>query len=105
MEISLPHHLPNADFLAAHPLIIAANRGPVEFTRQEDGSFTHRRGSGGVVTAMQALGRYVDPIWGASARRAGDRQRAHVAGSEPVVVEDEGQPPLRIHFAPVPQEA
>jgi trehalose 6-phosphate synthase len=58
---------PNAALLAAHPLIIAANRGPVEFTRHEDGSFSHKRGSGGVVTAMSALGRYVDPIWVASA--------------------------------------
>ncbi len=104
MEIAPSPRLPNAAFLADHPLIIAANRGPVEFTRQEDGSFTHRRGSGGVVTAMRALGRYVDPIWVASAMTDGDRQRAHVAGSEPVVVEDEGQPPLRMHFATVPQE-
>jgi trehalose 6-phosphate synthase len=96
--------LPNADFLATHPLIIAANRGPVEFTRQEDGTFTHRRGSGGVVTAMQALGRYVDPIWVASAMTEGDRQRAHAAEGAPVVVEDEGQPPLTIHFTTVPQE-
>jgi trehalose 6-phosphate synthase len=96
--------LPNAEFLADHPLIIVANRGPVEFTRQEDGTFAHRRGSGGVVTAMHALGRYVDPIWVASAMTDGDRQRSHVAGSEPVVVVDEGQPTLRMHFATVPQE-
>lgn len=96
--------LPNSDFLAKHPLIIAANRGPVEFSRDEGGAFAHKRGSGGVVTAMSALGRYVDPIWVASAMTEGDRLRAHAAGREPVLVEDEGQPPLRIHFAAVPQE-
>jgi trehalose 6-phosphate synthase len=95
---------PNAALLAAHPLIIAANRGPVEFTRNEDGSFTHKRGSGGVVTAMSALGRYVDPIWVASAMTEGDRLLAIAAGGEPVVVDDEGEPPLRIHFAAVPPE-
>ena len=96
--------LPNTTLLAAHPLIIAANRGPVEFTRQEDGHFTHKRGSGGVVTAMSALGRYVAPIWVASAMTEGDRLTASAAGGEPVVVVDPDQPPLRIHFAAVPPE-
>lgn len=95
---------PHAALLAAHPLIIAANRGPVEFSRQDDGSFAHKRGSGGVVTAMGALGRYVDPIWIASAMTEGDRAQAAQAGGEPVTVEDEGMPPLRMHFAVVPQE-
>jgi len=98
------HPLPNADWLAAHPLIIAANRGPVEFTRNANGTFTHRRGSGGVVTAMSALGKYVDPIWVTSAMTDGDRQQAVAAGGEPVVVKDRGQPPLKIHFATVPPE-
>jgi trehalose 6-phosphate synthase len=96
--------LPNADLLAAHPLIIAANRGPVEFTRNANGTFTHRRGSGGVVTAMSALGKYVDPIWVASAMTEGDRQRAVTAGGEPVVVKDRGRPSLKLHFAAVPPE-
>lgn len=96
--------LPGAGLLGARPLIIAANRGPVEFTRHEDGGFAHKRGSGGVVTAMSALGRYVDPIWVASAMTEGDRQQAIAAGGEPVVVEDAGEPPLKIHFATVPPE-
>lgn len=96
--------LPNAALLAAHPLIIAANRGPVEFTRNANGTFTHKRGSGGVVTAMSALGKYVDPIWVASAMTEGDRQRAVAAAGEPVIVKDRGRPPLKLHFAAVPPE-
>lgn len=103
-RITNASRLPNEALLAAHPLIIAANRGPVEFTRQDDGTFTHKRGSGGVVTAMSALGKYVDPIWVASAMTDGDRLQAAVAGSEPVTVEDEDAPPLKLHFATVPQE-
>ncbi len=95
---------PNEALLAAHPLIIAANRGPVEFTRHDDGTFTHKRGSGGVVTAMSALGRYVDPIWVASAMTEGDRAQAVVVGGEPVIVEDAGEPSLKLHFATVPPE-
>lgn len=99
-----PNPTPQEEMLTAHPLIIAANRGPVEFTRERDGRFTHKRGSGGVVTAMSALGRYVDPIWVASAMTEGDRARAAQAGGNPVIVEDVGAPRLRLHFATVPPE-
>ncbi len=92
------------DLLATHPLIIAANRGPVEFTREADGQFSHRRGSGGVVTAMSALGRYVEPVWVASAMTEGDRARAAQAGGDPVVVEEGDAPRLRMHFVTVPPE-
>ena len=41
--------------LGTRPLIIASNRGPVTFSRQADGSFDARKGSGGVVTAVRAI--------------------------------------------------
>jgi len=99
-----PESLLNTELLTAHPLIIAANRGPVEFARGDNGTFIHRRGSGGVVTAMRALGQYVDPIWVASAITEADRAQAILAGGEPVIVDDEDGPRLRIHFAAVPHE-
>ena len=43
--------------LGTRPLIIASNRGPVTFSRQADGSFDARKGSGGVVTAVTAVAR------------------------------------------------
>jgi len=61
------------------PLIIASNRGPVSFTRRNDGSFSARKGSGGVVTAVSAIARDRRPIWIAAAMTEGDRQRAAVA--------------------------
>lgn len=63
----------------SRPLIIASNRGPVSFTRRSDGSFTARKGSGGVVTAVSAIARERQPIWIAAAMTEGDRQRAAVA--------------------------
>lgn len=60
-------------------LITASNRGPVEFTHEPDGTFTTRRGTGGVVTAISAIGRYTDAIWIASAMTEGDRARALLA--------------------------
>jgi len=63
----------------SRPLIIASNRGPVSFARRGDGSFTARKGSGGVVTAVSAIARDRQPIWIAAAMTEGDRQRAAVA--------------------------
>jgi len=95
---------PDTELLAAHPLIIAANRGPVEFARGDDGAFTHHRASGGVVTAMRALGQYVDPLWVASAISDADRAQAALAGGEAIIVDDADGPRLRLHFAAVPHE-
>jgi trehalose 6-phosphate synthase len=62
--------------LGTRPLIIASNRGPVTFSRQADGSFDARKGSGGVVTAVSAIARERQPIWIAAAMTEGDRLRA-----------------------------
>src|SRR3954468_22665055 len=62
--------------LGTRPLIIASNRGPVTFSRQSDGSFEARKGSGGVVTAVSAIARERQPIWIAAAMTEGDRLRA-----------------------------
>src|SRR5215218_2233295 len=67
--------------LGTRPLIIASNRGPVTFSRQADGSFEARKGSGGVVTAVTAVAREHKPIWIAAAMTEGDRQRAADAQS------------------------
>ncbi len=67
------------DLLEKSTLIIASNRGPIEFQLEEDGTYSTRRGSGGVVTAVGAVSRYSDLIWVASAMTDGDRQRAQEA--------------------------
>ncbi len=64
------------DFLERRRLIIASNRGPFEYQIEEDGSYSTKRGSGGVVTAVGAISRYSELIWVASAMTDGDRQRA-----------------------------
>jgi len=65
--------------LADRPLIIASNRGPVTFSFDDDGSFSARKGSGGVVTAVSAIARDRQPIWIAAAMTEGDRARAELA--------------------------
>jgi trehalose 6-phosphate synthase len=76
---------PNADtplaeaarkLLGERRLLIATNRGPVTFTAASDGSLRPRRGSGGLVTALSQVGRYVPLTWLAAALSDGDRRAA-----------------------------
>jgi trehalose 6-phosphate synthase len=62
-----------ADLLQGRRLVLASNRGPVEYYWDEDGGLQARRGSGGVVTALSALGHHVKLSWVASALTEADR--------------------------------
>ena len=93
------------ELLNRHTLVIASNRGPVEFQIDETGAITHRRGTGGVVTAISALSRYSDPIWIASAMTEGDRERARIAAERgETVISPEGSP-FRLRFVTPEPEA
>jgi trehalose 6-phosphate synthase len=62
-----------ADFFANRALIIAANRGPVTFETNEDGTLAFQRGGGGLVTALTDLCRHTaDATWIACARTDAD---------------------------------
>jgi trehalose 6-phosphate synthase len=65
--------------LSARRLILASNRGPIEYHFAENGELRSRRGSGGVVTALSSLSRYVEIDWIASAMGRGDREMAQRA--------------------------
>lgn len=53
-------------------LIIASNRGPVTFERDEDGEIKFERGTGGLVTALTGLARQIDASWIACAQTEAD---------------------------------
>ena len=59
-------------FFANRALIIAANRAPVTFHRDEDGNLQPERGGGGLVTALTGLCRHADATWIACARTEAD---------------------------------
>jgi len=65
--------------LSQQRLILVSNRGPVEYYLNQDGQLRSRRGSGGVVTALSSLSKYVELDWIASAMGEGDRQAAQRA--------------------------
>ncbi len=63
-----------SEFFAERSLIIAANRSPVTFTRDEDGDLTYTRGGGGLVTALLGICRYTEATWVACARTEADAE-------------------------------
>ena len=65
--------------LSQRRLILVSNRGPIEYYLAEDRHLRLRRGSGGVVTALSSLSKYVELDWIASAMGEGDRQVARRA--------------------------
>jgi trehalose 6-phosphate synthase len=58
------------------PLILASNRGPVGFSRDESGKLVEKRGAGGLVTALRPLVARHDVTWIASAQSDEDRRVA-----------------------------
>ena len=64
--------------LSQRSLILASNRGPVEHYVAPDGRAEARRGSGGIVTALNSLAQTAQFNWIASAMGEGDRL---IAGS------------------------
>jgi trehalose-6-phosphate synthase len=56
----------NAALLEGLNLIVASNRGPVNFQRGEDGSLAWQRSGGGLVTALLGLAHSTEMTWVAS---------------------------------------
>jgi trehalose 6-phosphate synthase len=96
------HHLQalTEQLLERRRLIIASNRGPVEYRIDADGSLVANRGSGGMVTALLSAARFVPATWVASAMTDGDRLAAeHSDGALLRVPDNE----IYVRFVTVPQ--
>ncbi len=64
---------PPPQLMHAHRLIIASNRGPVEFQLSQDKTLKPRRGAGGMVTALIDAGNKMEVTWVAMTMTEGDR--------------------------------
>ena len=51
------------DFLAERTLIVASNRGPITFHKDEAGNLQYQRGSGGLVTALTGVAQHAEVQW------------------------------------------
>ena len=58
------------------PVVIASNRGPVSFRRDESGELVAKRGAGGLVSGLGPLVAGTDATWVAAAMTDGDREAA-----------------------------
>ena len=65
--------------LHADRLIVASNRGPVEYYLSQDNELKHRRGTGGMVTALIETGNRMKVTWVAMAMTEGDRLTLNAA--------------------------
>src|SRR5215472_14929186 len=72
-------NVPPPQLMHAQRLIIASNRGPVEFQLTRDKTLKARRGSGGMVTALIDVGNSMEVTWVAMAMTEGDRIAAKAA--------------------------
>ncbi|MCD0485717.1 trehalose-6-phosphate synthase [Streptacidiphilus sp. ASG 303] len=62
------------------PVLVASNRGPVSFTVGDDGGLSLKRGGGGLVSGLSAIGD-TDAVWVCAALTEGDRTAARQAPS------------------------
>lgn len=69
-------------------IVIVSNRGPFSFRLNERNEFVHKRGAGGLVTALAALAEQLDVLWVAVALSKADRQWAQRHHDQPQVVQN-----------------
>ncbi|MGP4088820.1 alpha,alpha-trehalose-phosphate synthase (UDP-forming) [Streptomyces sp. KR55] len=63
-----------ASTYGAAQVLVASNRGPVSYEVREDGSLAARRGGGGLVSGLSAIGPDAGALWVCSALGDGDRE-------------------------------
>lgn len=74
MPTSIATHTgPPKQFIHASRLIIASNRGPVEYHIGQDKTLKQRRGAGGMITALIGAANRMEVTWVAMAMTEGDR--------------------------------
>ncbi|MGW5095980.1 alpha,alpha-trehalose-phosphate synthase (UDP-forming) [Streptomyces nodosus] len=61
-------------------VLVASNRGPVSYALDEDRRLTAKRGGGGLVSGLSAIGPDTDAVWVCSALGDGDREAVRRTG-------------------------
>lgn len=87
------------EMLSKRRLIVASNRGPLQYNSEPDGTLTAQRGAGGVVTALLQATQLVPATWVATAMTEGDRIAAERSHDDLPKVPDHE---ISVHFVTVP---
>ncbi|MGQ4514488.1 trehalose-6-phosphate synthase [Streptomyces sp. DW26H14] len=61
-------------------VLVASNRGPVSYSLTDDGALTARRGGGGLVSGLSAIGPDAGAVWVCAALGDGDREAVRRTG-------------------------
>ncbi|MFF2201385.1 trehalose-6-phosphate synthase [Streptomyces sp. NPDC058145] len=77
-------------------VLVASNRGPVSYAVLEDGSLSAKRGGGGLVSGLSAIGPDTDAVWVCAALGDGDREAVRRAGGGLLPAEDTGGQRVRM---------
>lgn len=85
---------------AGAQVLVASNRGPVSYAVQDDGSLTAKRGGGGLVSGLSAIGPDLDAVWVCAALGEGDRRAARAAGGALDTRDTGGQRVRMLDIAP-----
>ncbi|MEU1401392.1 trehalose-6-phosphate synthase [Streptomyces sp. NPDC005728] len=77
-------------------VLVASNRGPVSYEVLENGSLHARRGGGGLVSGLSAIGPDTDAVWVCAALGDGDREAVRRAGGGLLPAEETGGQRVRM---------
>ncbi|WP_407550519.1 trehalose-6-phosphate synthase [Streptomyces sp. Pv4-95] len=82
-------------------VLVASNRGPVSYSLGEDGALTAKRGGGGLVSGLSAIGPDTDAVWVCAALGEGDREAVRRTGGLLSAEDTGGQ---RVRMLDIPAE-
>ncbi|MEV7032682.1 trehalose-6-phosphate synthase [Streptomyces sp. NPDC093272] len=77
-------------------VLVASNRGPVSYEMRDDGSLHAKRGGGGLVSGLSAIGPDADAVWVCAALSDGDREAARRAEGGRLPAGDTGGQQVRM---------
>ncbi|MGW1912810.1 alpha,alpha-trehalose-phosphate synthase (UDP-forming) [Streptomyces sp. NPDC002076] len=77
-------------------VLVASNRGPVSYTVDENGSLSAKRGGGGLVSGLSAIGSDAGSLWVCAALGDGDREAVRRSGGGLLPDEDTGGQRVRM---------
>ncbi|MFE4175181.1 trehalose-6-phosphate synthase [Streptomyces sp. NPDC056909] len=81
-------------------VLVASNRGPVSYGVRDDGTLTAKRGGGGLVSGLSAIGSDADAVWVCAALGDGDREAVRRTGGRLDPADTGGQRVRMLGIAP-----
>ncbi|AIA05255.1 alpha,alpha-trehalose-phosphate synthase [Streptomyces noursei ZPM] len=82
-------------------VLVASNRGPVSYALQEGGELSAKRGGGGLVSGLSAIGPEAGAVWVCAALGDGDREAVRRSGGLLDTADTGGQ---RVRMLDIPAE-